>query len=67
MKLSSLIFGLSHINGTPGGIIGMAFAGLFGFAMCIIREVSTGSVIWIIVAHFVADVILIGGVYGITI
>ncbi|WP_161886522.1 Helicase associated domain protein [Marisediminicola antarctica] len=63
--LLSVIFGLSHVNGTPGGILGMAFAGLFGFVMCIIREVSRGSVIWIIVVHFVADVILIGGVYGI--
>jgi len=63
--LLSVIFGLSHVNGTPGGILGMAFAGLFGFVMCIIREVSRGSVIWIIVVHFAADVILIGGVYGI--
>lgn len=51
----SVIFGLSHINGTPGGMIEAVFAGLFGFAMCFIREVSRGSVIWIIVAHFVAD------------
>ena len=63
----SLIFGLFHINGTPGGVLRMAFAGLFGFAMCFIREMSKGSVSWLIVAHFVADVILIGGVYGINV
>lgn len=63
----SAIFGLSHINGTPGGMVGIAFAGLFGFAMCFIRELSKGSVVWILVAHVVADIFLIGGVYGIVI
>ena len=61
----SVIFGLAHINRTPGGMLGIAFAGLFGFAMCVIREVSRGSVIWIIVTHFIADALSIGGVYGI--
>jgi len=60
----SIVFGLSHINGTPGGTVGMVFAGLFGFAMCVIRRLSRGTVLWIVVAHFVADVILIGAVYG---
>ena len=60
----SALFGLSHVQGTPGGLLGTVFAGLFGFAMCLVRELALGDVVWIILAHFIADVILIGGVYG---
>ena len=55
----------SRLHGTPNGVVGMAFAGLFGLAMCLVRERSRGAVVWVLVAHFVADVILIGGAYGI--
>ncbi|WP_175345469.1 hypothetical protein [Clavibacter tessellarius] len=43
----------------------MLFAGLFGAAMCVLREMCRGSVVWIGAVHFVADVILMGGVYGV--
>ena len=60
----SALFGLSHLHGTPSGVLGMTFAGLFGLTMCLVRETSRGAVLWVIAAHFVADVILIGGAYG---
>lgn len=60
----SALFGLSHIHGTPSGVLGMTFAGLFGLTMCLVRDTSRGAVLWVIAAHFVADVILIGGAYG---
>ncbi|WP_445337296.1 hypothetical protein [Clavibacter sp. CFBP 8614] len=43
----------------------MLFAGLFGAAMCVLRKMCRGSVVWIVAVHFVADVILMGGVCGV--
>ena len=62
--LVSACFGLAHIAGTPGGIVGMVFAGLFGLAMCVVRALSDGAVVWCVGVHVVADIILIGEVYG---
>ena len=42
----------------------MALATLFGFAMCVVRWMSHGSLVWIVGVHVLADVILIGGIYG---
>ncbi len=61
----SACFGIAHVNGTPGGILGMALASLFGLAMCALRALSRGSVAWCIGVHVVADVILLGGIYGV--
>lgn len=60
----SAMFGLSHIHGTPGGKLGMVFAGLFGLAMSLIRRMAAGSMVPPLVAHFTADVMLIGNAYG---
>lgn len=42
----------------------MVFAGLFGLAMCVVRALSGGTVVWCVGVHVVADIILIGEVYG---
>lgn len=60
----STCFGLSHYFGTPGGRLGVTFASVFGLAMCVLREFTRGSVLWAVGVHIVADVILIGGLYG---
>lgn len=52
-------------DGAPGGILGMLFATMLGQAMCVMRELGRGSVIWVIAVHFLADVILIGRVHEI--
>jgi membrane protease YdiL (CAAX protease family) len=59
----SLCFGFSHINGTPSGALGIVFTALFGFVLCLVREKSQGSAVWVITIHFLADLILIGGAY----
>ncbi|WP_369699855.1 CPBP family intramembrane glutamic endopeptidase [Leucobacter sp. Ag1] len=61
----SACFGLSHLFGTPGGLAGVAWSMTFGLAMCVLRQISNGSISWIILAHFSADFILIGALYGI--
>ena len=58
-------FGIAHLKGTPGGIVGMALAGLFGLAMCTLRALSRGSVAWCVGVHVVSDVTLLGGIYGV--
>lgn len=61
----SLCFGAAHMYGTPGGLLGMSFSAVFGLSMCLLRQLSGGSIWWILGVHFCADVILIGAIYGI--
>ncbi|WP_168187191.1 CPBP family intramembrane glutamic endopeptidase [Salinibacterium sp. UTAS2018] len=63
--LVSICFGVAHLHGTPGGMLGVLFASIFGFMMCVLRHLSHGSITWVIGVHFFADVILIGALYGI--
>lgn len=60
----SACFGVSHLFGTPGGMVGIGIAALFRFAMYVIRALSNGSIVWAFVAHLLTDVILFGGLYG---
>lgn len=60
----SLCFGLSHLHGLPGGLVGVVASGLFGFAMAMVREWSRGSLVACVVAHVLADVALLGRFYA---
>ncbi len=57
-------FGLSHLHGTPGGWIGVAATFCFGIAMASLRRFSRGAIVVCVVTHFVADLILLWGLYG---
>lgn len=57
-------FGLSHLHGTPGGWIGVAATFCFGIAMASLRRFARGTIVVCVVTHFVADLILLWGLYG---
>jgi membrane protease YdiL (CAAX protease family) len=60
--LSALVFGLAHINGTPGGIIGIALAGILGFILAKSVFESHGF-FWAWCIHFLQDVVIIASLY----
>ena len=62
--LVSAGFGLSHLHGTPGGWIGVAATFCFAIAMVWLRRRAGGTIVVCVVTHFVADLILLWGLYG---
>jgi hypothetical protein len=54
IALTSVYFGLTHVNGTPSGVPGILLAGAFGLVLAIAIERTRGFC-WNWTLHFVAD------------
>jgi membrane protease YdiL (CAAX protease family) len=55
--ISSLVFGLIHLEGVPGGYIGVVMATLYGFALAALRWRS-GGLATPVAAHVLADLVI---------
>ncbi|WP_454857720.1 CPBP family intramembrane glutamic endopeptidase [Promicromonospora soli] len=55
----SAAFGVSHIHGLPGGMVGVGVTFLFALAMALVREASRGSIVACVAIHAVADAVLL--------
>jgi len=60
--ISGLIFGLSHMFGTPSGIIGLTLSGILGFVLTLSLK-ETNGLFWAWTIHFLQDVLIIGTLY----
>jgi membrane protease YdiL (CAAX protease family) len=53
--LSSLVFGLSHLSGNPGGWIGVAYTTVYGL-VCALAMVQTRGFGWNLTIHIFGDI-----------
>lgn len=60
--ISGLIFGLSHMFGTPSGIVGLALSGVLGFVLTLSLK-ETNGLFWAWTIHFLQDILIIGVLY----
>jgi len=51
---TSVIFGAGHVGGYPPGLLGGILAGLYGYALAVLRRHSNGMLL-VILVHAVAD------------
>lgn len=58
LTITSILFGLGHLDGYPPGIIGAVLAGVFGLLMGVLRLWSEGLLLAII-AHIGADATIV--------
>lgn len=55
MLLTSLVFGLAHVTGNPGGLTGVLYTGLFGL-VCAHAMLRVRGFAWNLPIHFFGDV-----------
>lgn len=55
MLLTSLVFGLAHLTGNPGGLTGVLYTGLFGL-VCAHAMLRVRGFAWNLPIHFFGDV-----------
>jgi hypothetical protein len=60
--ISAVLFGLPHIAGTPGGMIGVLMAGALGLVLAK-SMYETNGFFWAWAIHFIQDVLIIGGLF----
>jgi len=57
LVLQAIVFGLIHINGVPGGWLGVGMATIYGLMLGLVRRRAQGMLAPF-VAHVVADVVI---------
>lgn len=57
--VSGLLFGLAHIEGTPGGFFGIIVTGALGWLLAK-SVIETRAIGWALLIHFILDVIIFG-------
>ncbi|MDA3646656.1 CPBP family glutamic-type intramembrane protease [Saccharopolyspora indica] len=57
IALTTLYFGITHLNGTPGGITGVLLGGGFGLVLAI-AVAQTRGFCWNWPLHFAADLVI---------
>lgn len=55
--ISAVVFGIAHILGNPGGIVGVLMSTLLGFVLAVSVKDSKGY-FWALLIHFVQDIII---------
>ena len=64
LMFTSLMFGASHLYGSPGGLVGIAWTAAFGASMHALRGVARGRILPCVTVHVIADLIILWSLYG---
>lgn len=56
--LSSVVFGLGHLGGSPGGVFGVLYTAVYG-AICAIAMLQTRGMVWNLLIHVFGDLSIV--------